>query len=136
MVITTHIMLKGIGLSTLREFLLRTLQEMRLNIVEEEESVTSLSILAIEKRIPSWQIYLTSLIGPSLFRDRVGLKIWAFDEGDFISIKIEARLYIPELDIENPRGGDRERLRAAGTARLLIRELEHSFSIDSSDISG
>ncbi len=124
MVITAEVKLRGVGLSGLRESILGMLLKLGLEVLEEKTAETSFSILAIEKRVPLWQTTLFSLIGPSLIKDRVGLRIKAFKDGDTISVGIEARLYIPELDLESPRGSERGKLRAAGAINILVKELE------------
>ncbi|RLG41649.1 MAG: hypothetical protein DRO05_03385 [Thermoproteota archaeon] len=124
MVITADVRIRDIGIKRIREKLLRCLTNIGLNVVEDEFDKTGFSIFAIEKRVPLWQTSLLSLIGPSLVKDRIGLDIRAFKEGNFISLRIEARLYIPELDMENPKGSDRGRLKAAGAVNFLVRELE------------
>jgi len=123
-VIAADLRLKGVEIEKVRNQLLRWLPEMGLNVVEDEADKTSFSIFAIEKRVPLWQTSLFSLMMPSLARDRVGLRIRAFGEESFTSIKIEAKLYIPELDMENPKGSDRGVLRAAGIVNFLVKELE------------
>ncbi len=124
MAITADVRIRGVEINRVREKLLRCLTKMGLNVVEDKLDKTGFSIFAIEKRVPLWQTSLFSLIGPSLIKDRIGLNIRALKEGDFISLRIEAKLYILELDMENPKGSNRGKIKAIGAVDLLIRELE------------